>query len=94
MLLLVTHTNLLLAKNDVKVPADIARIKAPFEMPQLKRPVFRDQVFNISEHGAVEGGEVKATDAIAKAIAACADAGGGTVLVPKGKWLTGPVHIS
>lgn len=93
MLLLVTHTNLLLAKNDVKVPADIARIKAPFEMPQLKRPVFRDQVFNISEYGAVEGGEVKATDAIAKAIAACADAGGGTVLVPKGKWLTGPVHL-
>jgi len=71
----------------------IAPIKAPFPMPQLQRPVFPKRTVDIREHGAVPGGEVKNTEAFARAIAACADAGGGRVLVPVGKWLTGPIHL-
>lgn len=71
----------------------IAPITAPFPMRQLARPAFADRVVDIRAHGAVEGGAVKNTDAIAKAIAACAEAGGGRVLVPAGRWLTGPIRL-
>lgn len=48
---------------------------------------------DIRDHGAVPGGEVLNTAAIAAAIDACAAQGGGRVLVPAGVWLTGPVHL-
>ena len=71
----------------------IAPIVAPFPMPQLARPQFPARVVDIRDHGAVAGGVTKNTAAFAAAIQACADAGGGRVLVPAGKWLTGPVHL-
>lgn len=60
-------------------------------MPQLERPVFRDATYLITDYGAAAG--EKCTDAIAAAIAACAEDGGGTVLVPAGTWLTGAIHL-
>ena len=71
----------------------IAPIMAPFPMPPLTRPQFPARVVDIRDHGAVPGGVTKNTDALAAAITACADAGGGRVLVPAGQWLTGPVHL-
>jgi hypothetical protein len=35
-----------------RAPAQIEKIEAPFAMPPLDRPVFRDQVFNVADHGA------------------------------------------
>jgi len=75
-------------------PSDpIAPIKAPFPMPQLQRPAFPDHVVDIRDYGAVEGGTVTNTAAFAKAIQTCASKGGGRVLVPAGRWLTGPIHL-
>mgnify|MGYP000897584446 CR=1 FL=1 len=74
-------------------PEAIAPITAPFEMPRLERPKFRDATFPITDFGATPGGEVKNTKAINAAIDACAAAGGGTVLCPEGIWLTGAVHL-
>ena len=71
----------------------IAPIKAPFAIAELERPLFPDRTFDIRDHGAVEGGEVKNTAAIAAAIDVCAAAGGGRVLIPAGRWLTGPIHL-
>lgn len=71
----------------------IAPIHAPFPMPQLTRPEFPARVIDIRDHGAIAGGEVKNTAAFAEAIATCAAAGGGRVLVPAGRWLTGPIHL-
>jgi polygalacturonase len=76
-----------------RAPAQIEKIEAPFAMPSLDRPVFRDQVFNVADHGAQGDGITKNTEAFRKAIAACSAAGGGKVLVPKGKWLTGAIHL-
>lgn len=79
-----------------EVPEDIAPIDAPFPMPQLQRPSFPSETFDIRDYGAQEMGEnsdVKITDAVHRAIAAASENGGGTVLIPAGKWLTGPIHF-
>lgn len=71
----------------------IEPIHAPFLMPELARPTFPDHAINIRDCGAVEGGTTKNTEAFAKAIETCAKQSGGEVLVPAGKWLTGPIHL-
>ena len=48
---------------------------------------------SLQDHGAVEGGEVCCTDAFALAMVACSERGGGTIVVPCGEWLTGPIHF-
>jgi len=50
--------------------------------------------FNVREYGAVGDGKTMETAAIAKAIDACAAAGGGTVYFPPGKYLTGAIVLS
>ncbi|WP_209402729.1 glycoside hydrolase family 28 protein [Pseudozobellia sp. WGM2] len=56
-------------------------------------PTFQDKTFDILEFGAVEGGETNNSEAFKSAIQACSEAGGGRVLVPSGKFLTGPIHL-
>ena len=63
----------------------------PFEAPVA--PVFPDATFDIRDYGAKEGGEVAATEAIRAAIEDCTKQGGGRVLIPEGRWLTGPIHL-
>lgn len=75
------------------VPQDIAPLDAPFPMPHMSRPVFPDWSFDIRDFGAVEGGQVKNTNAIRDAIKAATKAGGGTIIIPDGKWLTGAIHL-
>ncbi len=74
-------------------PVEIEPITAPFKMPQLKRPQFPNRIFNILEYGAKNDGRTKNTKAFKKAIEACSAEGGGIVLVPAGKWLTGAIHL-
>jgi polygalacturonase len=55
-------------------------------------------VFDVKDFGAVGDGQHLETAALNNAITACHDAGGGTVLLPSGKYLTGTVvlqsHVS
>ena len=69
------------------------KVKAPFPMQPIKVFIYPDRDFKITDFGAVPGGEVDNTKAIAAAIDACNKAGGGRVVVPAGIWLTGPVHF-
>jgi len=50
-------------------------------------------VFNVRDFGALGDGTNLDSPAIDKAIAAAADAGGGTVLVPAGTYLSGSIHL-
>lgn len=59
----------------------------------VKIPSFPTATFNIMEYGANPDGSSYNTEAFAKAIAACAEKGGGVVLVPEGKYLTGAIHL-
>ena len=51
------------------------------------------RTFDVTDYGAVGDGNVKCTEAFAKAIAACAEAGGGRVSVPGGTYFTGSIHL-
>jgi len=50
-------------------------------------------VFNIRDFGALNDGSRPATDAFRAAIQAAKSAGGGTVFVPAGKYVTGPIEL-
>lgn len=62
-------------------------------IPEWPVPVFRNQEFDIRRYGAKENDQASFTQALKKAIDECHATGGGTVKVPKGNWLTGPIHL-
>lgn len=66
----------------------------PFEANlAIREPLFNDHTCAINDYGAVPGGKISNTAAFQKAIADCAKDGGGTVIVPLGTWLTGPIQL-
>lgn len=73
------------------MPEEIAPIVAPFAMPQLMPPVFPDRTVNVAKKGAKQG--KFATKIIQKTIDELSQKGGGTVIVPAGKWLTGRITL-
>jgi polygalacturonase len=68
-------------------------LNLPFPMPNVQATRFPDRIVSITNFGAVGDGHTLNTDAFARAFQACAQAGGGRVLVPAGIWLTGPVQL-
>ncbi|NDW11449.1 glycoside hydrolase family 28 protein [Bacteroides sp. 214] len=62
-------------------------------MEPIKVFIYPEKDFSIADFGAVADGKTMNTEAIAKAIDACNQKGGGRVVVPAGEWLTGPVHF-
>jgi len=66
-------------------PATDAQTAAPTSTPS--------GIFNVRDFGAVPDGRTLNTAAFARAVAAAHAAGGGTVLVPAGRYLTGSVHL-
>ncbi len=56
-------------------------------------PVIPDYQVEITQFGAVGDGLIDNSSAFREAISSCCKAGGGTILVPAGQWLTGPIHL-
>ncbi|WP_198411318.1 glycoside hydrolase family 28 protein [Marinimicrobium alkaliphilum] len=86
------------ASANADTPYEIAPIQAPFPMPQMERPSIPDRTFNIRDFGAetFSGSQTSdklVTEAIHRAIEAANRAGGGKVVIPRGQWLTGPIHL-
>ncbi|MEI6587580.1 MAG: glycoside hydrolase family 28 protein [Candidatus Moraniibacteriota bacterium] len=65
----------------------------PFEMPAFPDFKFPEKKCNILDFGAINDGETMNTEAFMRAISECASSGGGQVVVPGGKWLTGAIHL-
>jgi polygalacturonase len=59
-------------------------------IPETK---FLNKDYTITDFGAVADGKTMNTEAFAKAIKECAENGGGRVVVPNGKYLTGAIHL-
>lgn len=65
----------------------------PFDVPPWQPPVFAPRTLDLRAHGGVDDGVTLNTAVFARAIDACSHAGGGSVIVPAGTWLTGPIHL-
>lgn len=60
----------------------------------IKAPVFKNKIYNIQKYGAVpDNPEFLNTKVINATIDLCSRKGGGTVLVPRGTWHTGPIVL-
>lgn len=65
----------------------------PFKMEQVVVPVFPDLNYSIINFGGVGDGVFLNTVAFSNAIDALSQKGGGTLTVPGGIWLTGPITL-
>lgn len=59
-------------------------------IPETK---FLNKDYNINDFGAIADGKTMNTVAFERAIKACSENGGGKVIVPNGKYLTGAIHL-
>lgn len=74
------------------MPEEIAPVTgAPFGLPDFKRPVFPDLTVSIAERRAEEGTLI--TDIVNGIINEVSAKGGGTVVVPPGKWFSGRITL-
>ncbi|MEM3846134.1 MAG: glycosyl hydrolase family 28-related protein, partial [Candidatus Parvarchaeota archaeon] len=62
-------------------------------LSNIKPPLFSNKDFSIIQFGGVGDGITDCTQAFSKSIKACHESGGGRVVVPSGKFLTGPIHL-
>ncbi len=62
-------------------------------LEKIKAPRFANKDFDITKYGAIADGKTLCTKAFVRAIEACSKAGGGRVVVPKGEFLTGAIHL-
>lgn len=74
-----------------RIAAATSEPPIPFKMPLVQEPRFPDRDFAITAYGATVG--QSATAAIAGAIKACSEQGGGRVIIPEGVWKTGAIHL-
>jgi polygalacturonase len=62
-------------------------------LSKINPPIFQNKTFNITNYGAIGDGISDCTNAFKNAIDDCSKNGGGKVVVPKGEFLTGPIHL-
>lgn len=62
-------------------------------MPQINTPEFPNNICNIKDYGAAGNRIFVNTNSIREAIDDCSRKGGGKIIFPEGKWLTGPIHL-
>ena len=60
---------------------------------RVAEPAFSDRSFDIMRYGAKPDGATDCAEAFRAAIAACRQAGGGRVIVPCGRFLTGAIRL-
>ena len=78
---------------NAQVPKKIEPFITPFGEFNFTRPEFPENSVSIIDFGAKEGGSILNTEAINNAILKISESGGGKVIIPKGKWLTGPIVL-
>ena len=65
----------------------------PRILARIKPPVFAARDFDVTKHGAVGDNAKDNTNAFRDAIAACARAGGGRIVVPAGEFVSGAIEL-
>jgi polygalacturonase len=65
----------------------------PALLKRISSPAFPHRDFNVADFGAIGDGKTDCSSAFTNAIAKCNAEGGGRVVVPKGVYFTGPIHL-
>ena len=65
--------------------------KFAFELPKIYIPHFKKDTLNVLDFGAIADGYTLNSVAINKTIDSCEKNGGGTVIIPAGSFVTGPI---
>jgi len=65
----------------------------PALLLRISPPTFPQKDFDVTRFGAVGDGKTDCSEAFKKAINTCSTEGGGRVVVPKGIYLTGAIHL-
>ncbi|MCX6145044.1 MAG: glycosyl hydrolase family 28-related protein, partial [Ignavibacteriales bacterium] len=65
----------------------------PSILKRISPPIFPQRDFNVASFGAVGDGATDCSSAFKKAIEKCSAEGGGRVVVPKGVYLVGAIHL-
>ncbi|GLB51262.1 polygalacturonase [Neptunitalea chrysea] len=79
-------------KNEITLKTQT--VEAPFGKISIISPDFSAcKTYSITDFGAIENNKEKTSEALQKAITTAASENGGTILIPKGKWLTGKLHL-
>lgn len=92
-LLLLNGLSAIGQRSEAQKRMDALYTDLPFEMPRVVEARFPALQVDIRDFGARPDGVTKNTEAFARAIAAVAEKGGGTVIIPRGIWLTGPISL-
>ena len=75
-------------------PAGDVWAMLPQILARIVPPTFPARDFDVTNYGAVGDGRADCSAAFRAAIAACTQAGGGHVVVPAGRFVTGPIHLA
>ncbi len=92
-LLLATSCNSLSGDRETQRADALASQQMSEILSRIVPPKFPSHDFPITSFGALADGKTDNGPAIAKAIEACHNAGGGRVVVPAGEFVTGPIHL-
>jgi polygalacturonase len=79
------------ASQSIRASAGTGWDSVPGILARIRPPRFPDRDFNITSFGANQGADN--SEAFRRATLACNQAGGGRVLVPAGRFQTGPIHL-
>jgi polygalacturonase len=82
-----------LAPAQPATPIKLPWARANKILERVKPPQFADKQFSLLKFGAEGNGRTDNTIAFQKAITACAEAGGGHVIVPPGRYVTGAIKL-
>jgi len=91
--LVISGTALAIFPKTAFAETDVWKTEYPKILARIKPPKFKKKDYLITKFGAVGDGKTLNTEAFKKAIAECNKKGGGRVVVPKGEFLTGAIHL-
>lgn len=91
--LVLVLTCITLLSTFAQLPDSDAWSKADSIVRSIVVPQFKNKTYNLTRFGAKGDGLTDCTQAFKMAIQECHKKGGGMVLVPKGKYLTGAIHL-
>ena len=81
------------ARGSANLAEDHGWERVPSILARIRPPSIGRRAFPVTGYGAKADGVTDCTEAFRRAIAACASAGGGRVVVAAGTFLTGPIHL-